>query len=153
MILDNNKFILTSLGALSVIGGVTSKDMHENLGVALFIIGWLITAYSLSLSRYNKLVYWGASAAVLGSVLMMKQKKDKNEEAPLYLPIVYSLGWVAIGYLVGSHLFGNIRFAGLISSALVLASIAYTNSSIIDNASEYMYALAWGIIVILNSMI
>jgi hypothetical protein len=166
MKLNNSLVLHTSVAALMVIFGVIVKNASEQmkmpnhpvakpLGMALFVLGWIYTAYVLSLYKHNKLVFIIPSLAILGSVIMMKQSMSKDQSPPIIYPIVFALSWLVLGFNVGNHLPGNMKYFGLVASAFVLLSMMkmlpeQRKDCIVDGPGMPLFVIAWAIIVFLN---
>lgn len=165
MFLVNDTLLMqTTLAALLVIGGVVAKNSSEQLsmsgpleyaGMAMFICGWILSAYVLSQGKSLKLWYIIPCMGVLVSVMMMKEMK--NLKLPSYvLPSIFILSWVMIGFNAGDKFSGMIKYSGLLSSALVIGSMMKVlpfqrTTGNVDGPGSYMFMFAWAIIVMLNS--
>tara|TARA_B110000285_G_C15071722_1_gene588354 strand:+ start:504 stop:1013 length:510 start_codon:yes stop_codon:yes gene_type:complete len=167
MNLNTNLLIQTSIAAILVIFGVVIKNSVEQLGfpnhrigkplgMGMFIIGWIYTAYILSINKPNKLLFILPSAGILISVLMMKQYMNKKESPPIIFPLLFSISWIILCFGVGNHLSGNKQFLGLFASLLVLLSMMkilpfQRKNNIVDGPGMPLFVIAWVIIIILNS--
>lgn len=168
MILNNSLFLKTSIAALLVIFGVIIKNSFEQmnipnhyigkpLGIFLFLIGWILSAYSLSLYKQNKIVFIVPCVLIFIVVMMMKSFMMSGQSVPIYLPIIFGLSWILIGFMVGNHLKNNLKYVGLLSSICVLFSMMYLlpiqrNSCIVDEPGMPLFVIVWAIIIILNSL-
>jgi hypothetical protein len=166
MKLNQGLVLHTSVAALLVIFGVIVKNSSEQmkmanhpiakpLGMGLFILGWIYTAYVLSLYKQNKLVFIVPCLAIAGSVFMMKHHMAKKEPPPMVYPIIFILSWLALGFNVGNHLTGKMKYLGLLASVLVLISMlkllpAQRKDCIVDGPGMPLFVIAWAIIVFLN---
>ena len=54
---------------------------------------------------------------------MMKQYMAKKETPPMMYPAICAISWLVLGYSVGNHLTGNMKYLGLIASLLVLENL------------------------------
>jgi len=167
MLLNNRLVLETSISSLLVIFGVVTKNSLEQLGMAnhpiwkiigmlFFIVGWIYTAYILSFNKSYKIVYVLASAGILLSVMAMKHYMMKKQSPPMIFPIVFAISWIVLGFMVGNHLPGNMKYAGLIASFLVLLSMmkllpAQRKHDIVDGPGMPLFVIAWVIIILLNS--
>jgi len=179
MVLLNNSLLLpTSAGAALVIGGVVAKNTSEQLakagvsgvvsnatlytfGLGAFTIGWILCAYAFSLGKPKQLSFILPCAGILLSVVAMKMMpKTPAHKAMLHmslLPIIFAASWIALGYFVGNHFHGNMKYSGLLASALVLLSMMVVLPKqrmhhIVDGPGAYLFGTAWVILIALNSM-
>lgn len=168
MLLNDVLFKHSSLSALMVIGGVIMKNSGAKLGLKdhkvvkplsmfLFIGGWLYAAYALSLGRRDRLATVMASLAIVASVTFMKTCMDQGNEPGKALPGIFALAWIVLGYAVSEHLPGTAKYYGLVASALVLHSMMVAlpyerKQCLVDGPGMPMFVVAWGIIIVLNSM-
>lgn len=165
----NHSILLhTFIAALLVISGVVIKNSYEQmgmpdhpigkpLGMMLFTIGWIYVAYILSHHKKNKLLFIVPSLAILSSVITMKNYMAEKIDVPMILPIIFALSWILLGFGVGNHLKGNLKFTGLIASACVLASMLYSlpqqrKMCIVDGPGMPLFVIGWFIIALLNSL-
>jgi hypothetical protein len=168
MKLNNNLFLHTSIGALLVIFGVVTKNTLEQLkspnhiigkplGMAMFVIGWLYTAWILSQGKSNKLpLFIIPSLVILGSVMTMKTYMSNKKKPPMIFPILFSISWIILGFGVGNHLKTLCKYTGLIASILVLISMMgflpkQRMLCVVDGPGMPLFTIAWFIIIILNS--
>jgi hypothetical protein len=165
--LNNFLVRITSIAALLVIFGVIAKNSAEQMGVpnhpiykplgmGMFTLGWIVTAYILSVGKPNKLSFIIPSAVILGAVMAMKELMSNKQAVPAYIPAAFAAAWVALGYFVGDHLHGFAKYSGLLASALVLGSMMHflpiqREKCIVDGPGMSMFTIAWGIIIYLNS--
>lgn len=166
--LNNSLLVQTSIASLLVIFGVVLKNsleqakmsnnkMLNNLGMLMFAFGWIYLAYILSIGRENKVTPIVSSLAILVSVMMMKQYMKDKKEVPIYLPAMFSVAWLAIGYYVSSHLTGNMKYMGLLASVCVLVGMLYSlpyqrKNCIVDGPGMPLFVIAWAMIVYFNSL-
>ena len=131
MQLNNQLVLQTSLAALLVISGVVTKNSLEQmnmadhpvgtpLGISLFVLGWLYTAYVLSVDKQNKALFVVPSLAILASVMMMKQYMKKKLPPPMVFPVIFAVSWLVLGFSVGNHLSGNMKYFGLLASSILI---------------------------------
>ena len=164
MLLNNKLLIGTSVAALLVIGGVVAKNSFEQMdgdnkiggmvGMIMFVLGWIATAWFLSKNKKYKFVFILASIGVLASVMAMKMMKKKD--ITVIFPIIFSLSWLVLGFMTSNHLKGVMKFSGLIASALVLVSMllilpAQRKKCIVDGPGLVLFTVAWMILVVINS--
>jgi hypothetical protein len=126
------------------------------LGVALITLGWLYTAYILSVGRKNKMGLVLPSLAILGSVMVMKQFMTKGKMPPMAFPAIFAIAWIVLGWNVGGHLTGWMKYLGLVASALVIGSMMgllpmQRKAGVVDGPGMPMFVLAWVIITLLNA--
>jgi hypothetical protein len=165
----NNKLVCgTTIAALLVIFGVVVKNTFEQmglpdhkigkpLGMAMFVLGWVYTAYILSMYKSDKWMFWAASAGVVVAVMMMKEYMAAKKTTPAVLPALFAASWVALGLLVSNHLTGAMKYSGLLASAMVLVSMmgmlpVQRAQCIVDGPGMPLFVIAWGIIVGLNGL-
>ena len=164
----NNRLVMeTSIAALLVIFGVVTKNSFEQLGMPnhpigkplgmlLFVVGWIYTAYVLSINKPNKALFVLASLGIVIAVVMMKQFMEKKQVPPMAFPLIFAISWLILGYMSGNHLSGNIKYSGLLASLLVLVSMMkilpfQRKHNIVDGPGLPLFVIAWVIIVFLNS--
>ena len=162
-----NNFLLTqtSLAALGVIFGVVlknsanllkeNKELAINIGTLFFVGGWAYAAYILSYERQNKLPYIVPSIAILITAMLMRYNTDIGQQSPAYLPIIFALSWIILGYFVGIHV-NQGALLGLFASTLVLVSMMYSLPKqralcMTDGIGMPLFTIAWVIIIGLNS--
>ena len=157
--MDLQKVKATSLAATLITTGVILKNSSEQmknapefmakLGMLCFISGWAGMAWSLSIGK-DKMLNFGASAAIVSAVLLMKNKMKNKEDVPMVLPIMFALGWIALGYNM------NNQKLGLSAAALVLFSMLYLlplqrAQGIVDGPGMPLFVVAWFLIIYSNS--
>jgi hypothetical protein len=168
MKLNNRFFLETSIAALLVIFGVVIKNSFEQLGMpnhiigkplgmGLFILGWIYTAYILSVNKSNKLLFGLSSVGIVMSVMMMKHYMEQKQSPPMVFPLIFAGSWIVLGLMVGNHLGGTMKYLGLIASLLVLISMMnllpfQRKNNIVDGPGMPLFVIAWFIIIILNSI-
>ena len=167
MKIDDNLLIQTSIAAYLVIFGVVTKNSFEQLGfpnhpigkpvgMGMFIMGWIYTAYILSINKPNKLMFILPSVGIVIAVMMMKQYMVKKQTPPMIFPIIFAISWIILGLNVGNHLSGNKKYIGLFASLLVLISMMkmlpfQRENNIVDGPGMPVFVIAWVIFIILNS--
>ena len=167
MQINTNLLIQTFIAACLVIFGVVTKNSFEQLGfpnhpigkpigMGMFIMGWIYTAYILSINKPNKLMFILPSALIVMSVMMMKQYMVKKQNPPMVFPAIFALSWIILGLNAGNHLVGNQKYLGLFASFLVLLSMMVIlpfqrKNKIIDGPGLPLFVIAWVILIILNS--
>ena len=167
MQINTNLLIQTFIAACLVIFGVVTKNSFEQLGfpnhpigkpigMGMFIMGWIYTAYILSINKPNKLMFILPSALIVMSVMMMKQYMVKKQTPPMVFPVIFALSWIILGLNAGNHLSGNQKYLGLFASFLVLLSMMVIlpfqrKNKIIDGPGLPLFVIAWVILIILNS--
>ena len=167
MQINTNLLIQTFIAACLVIFGVVTKNSFEQLGfpnhpigkpigMGMFIMGWIYTAYILSINKPNKLMFILPSALIVMSVMMMKQYMVKKQNPPMVFPAIFALSWIILGLNAGNHLVGNQKYLGLFASFLVLLSmmkiLPYQRThNIVDGPGQPLFVIAWGILIMLNS--
>ena len=167
MQINKNLLIQTFIAACLVIFGVVTKNSFEQLGfpnhpigkpigMGMFIMGWIYTAYILSINKPNKLMFILPSALIVMSVMMMKQYMVKKQNPPMVFPAIFALSWIILGLGAGNHLVGNQKYLGLFASFLVLLSMMVIlpfqrTNNIVDGPGQPLFVIAWVILIILNS--
>ena len=167
MLLNNRLVLETSVAASLVVFGVIAKNSLEQmgmpnhpigkpLGMLSFALGWVYTAYILSVNKPNKILFILPSMGILLSVLMMKQYMMKKETPPMVFPAVFAISWIILGLMAGNHLPGNMKYIGLIASFLVLLSMMkilpfQRKQNIIDGPGMPLFVMAWVILIFMNS--
>jgi hypothetical protein len=170
-----NKFNYSSASALAILSGVVLKNSSEQsekvpstltqLGPLLFTLGWFGFAYSTSMSENMDIVFsdkrtmilFGASAAILISVFMMKNHMKQQTGVvdkvpmPMMYPLLFAGGWLVLGYNVSED-----KKTGLVAALLALSSMMFVlpwqrKNNVIDGPGMSMFTLAWVILVYLNS--
>ena len=161
----------TALGATAVVSGVVVKNTYEQLGdanneiampigMALFVLGWVFTAYNTASGRsplYASLCA-GASIGILGVVMYMKHLMKKGKKVPMILPIVFGVLWIVLGYSVASHLHQlNYKVLGVLAGVCVILSMLVVlpwqrKKGVVDGAGMPLFVLAWAIVCYLNSL-
>jgi hypothetical protein len=172
ILLNTPALIQTTAAALMVIGGVSAKNSADQLpieykdtlnkvGMGLFVGGWIFAAYVLSKHKASKIQHILPCVGVLISVMMMKEKKMMKKYMPFTMPAnvlpgLFIVSWLVLGYNVGDRFQGLTKYAGLIATALVIASMMKVlpyqrEHDNVDGIGSYMFMFAWAIIVMLNS--
>jgi len=167
MQINTNLLIQTFIAACLVIFGVVTKNSFEQLGfpnhpigkpigMGMFIMGWIYTAYILSINKPNKLMFILPSALIVMSVMMMKQYMVKKQNPPMVFPAIFALSWIILGLNAGNHLVGNQKYLGLFASFLVLLSMMVIlpfqrTNNIVDGPGQPLFVIAWVILIMLNS--
>ena len=167
MRIDTNLLIQTSIAACLVIFGVVTKNSFEQIGypnhpigkpvgMGMFVIGWIYTAYILSINKPNKLLFILPSIGIVTAVMLMKPYMIAKQTPPIILPLAFALSWIIIGLSVGNHLDGSHKYIGVVASLLVLVSmmrvLPYQRThDIVDGPGQPMFVIAWVVLIILNS--
>jgi len=165
--LNDSLLCQTSMAALMVIGGVVVKNSSEKLGLSdhkvakplgmgLFTFGWLFAAYVLTKGRSDRLPLASASIAILVSVMAMKMCNEEGKSPGKIFPYMFGAAWLLLGYSVGDHMKGNMRYFGLLASLLALGSLMVVlprerKECLVDGPGMPMFVISWAIIVYLNS--
>lgn len=166
--LNKSIFFHTCAASMMVVYGVVSKNSASQLklpqshplgmlGTALFVIGWLYTAYALSLMRKNKVLFVVFSLLILSAVMIMKRYMINKMMPPMILPAIFALSWIGLGYITSMHLKGSMKWSGLLVSALVITSMMkilpmQRKLCVVDGPGFVMFSCAWMILTVLNSM-
>jgi len=163
-----------SFAALLVISGVIVKNTYEQMGqkdntaakwtgMALFLVGWAKIAYLCAVDNNHKFRKWEgcfvvvAVAMIIAAVMMMKQKMTAGEDVPMYLPSMFAVGWVALGYFAAPR--GKLRnqLIGVMAGVLVSVSMLWVlpwqrKEGIIDGPGMPLFVLGWMFLILANSM-
>jgi len=164
MILDNSKLIPTFGAAIAIAAGVMAKNSDEqmehrpllkNFGMASFVLGWVLMAFSLSMGKPNKILYWAPCMAILGSVLQMKKAKSEDKKPDKIYPITFAGSWLMLGYLLSMNL--DMKIFGFLPPALVLSSMMFIlpwqrTNCIVDGPGLPMFTTGLAILATINSM-
>lgn len=138
------------LGAILVITGVILKNSFEQLkmashpvgkygGLFSFVLGWSMVAWYLAQQQSDRnkqqIIYVSALAIVL-AVLGMKQNIGMT-----WLPAVFALAWLTLGFTVNS-------FQGLIGALSVLISMMLAlpwqrKNCVVDGPGLPLFILGW----------
>ena len=166
--------------ALAIMAGVMLKNgggpkqanlgkWSKTLGMVLFIGGWLIVAYAVSLnskgSRFKSgMKMWLpvlASLGVLVTVMIMMSIKEKHGgKMPTWamiLPVLFAALWILLGWSVAMGK-GNIAiYLGLGAAALVLLSMLVSlpwqrKNGMIDGPGIGLFALGWVALSVANAL-
>jgi lipid-A-disaccharide synthase-like uncharacterized protein len=167
MRLNNELVLKTSLAAALVVFGVVIKNSFEQmgtpnhmigkpLGMGLFLLGWVYTAYILSKNKSNKHIFILSSVGIALSVMMMKQYMGKKQTPPMIFPVIFAVSWIVLGLMTSNHLPGNLKYVGLMASLLVLVSMMkilpfQRKNSIVDGPGMPLFVMAWVILIFSNS--
>lgn len=166
--LQNNRLYLTLLGGFLVTASLMVKNMNVQLnrydntvdmsGNVLYIIGWAVVAYALSLSyKTNKyldipqmdkdtIMILVAVAMIVFSTIMMR---NTSKPAVMY-PAMYTLGWVLLAYVLNS------RYA-TIGALFALAATMFIlpwqrKMCVVDGPGIALFTAAWFLLAIANAM-
>lgn len=174
VILNNRKLVLSSIAGLAAIAGVVIKNSLEQAkmnmpilemaGKVLFIGGWALTAYSISLKgtqisiSIKSMLAVIASAGVVVSVFMMKAAMKKKETPHIALPITFVSSWILLGVTValGGKMMGYV--GGICAAFFVISSMMYIlpkqrEMGIVDGPGMPMFSLSWVLLAYVNSRI
>jgi hypothetical protein len=172
--LNQSKLIASSFGGVLVIMGVVMKnsleqlkinnEMGEKLGKFMFVLGWALTAYSISLkgSRISfslkSLLATIASTLIVVAVFMMKKLMKEEKEMNMIYPIMFMSSWVLLGGVVGLGGDPMGYVGGLLASALVIGSMIFIlpkqrELGVVDGPGMPMFTLAWVLLTCVNVMI
>lgn len=171
--LNTKKFSLLSLGALLVIAGVVLKNSAEQLGkpnhsvakplgMVAFVVGWLIVAYSVAITRGGKLQWnkrtlmaFGTAFGIVYAVVQMKKYMVKGQKPPMIFPALFAGSWLLLGYVTGN--LNGTTGLGLLAAITVLVSMMgvlpwQRKKKVIDGPGMPMFVIGWILLALSNSM-
>jgi hypothetical protein len=168
IVLNASKFVHLAIAATAIVGGVVSKNSAEQmgqpnhpvmepLGWILFFGGWIYLAFISGQHTSKFPLYWFASAGVMASVYFMKRAMEQYQTPNMVFPAMFVLSWLGLGWLAGMRHSGMLKYAGLISAALVIMSMMWAlpeqrGRCIVDGPGMPMFVIAWVIYIMLSSM-
>ena len=102
------KLFLAGAGGLAVNSGMSDyRSGQKQLGLFEYFAGLMLLPFAIALnsdaSRISaeRLMYGLASAVtVYGTGTSMRKSLDAKERIPDYMPLLYGLGWLGLGYAV-----------------------------------------------------
>jgi hypothetical protein len=167
---DIYRIVVGAVAASLVVNGVVTKNTFEQIGapnhpigkpvgMALFVLGWLLSAYVFGIGKSASLRFGaaGASLSILGAVMWMKEQMSKGEKPGMVAPAMFAIGWLALGLIsaAGLPVWGQVL--GVIAAALVLGSMMGTlplqrKMGVVDGPGMPMFTMAWVLIVGLNAL-
>ena len=148
-IIDSNLLLKTGLGATGIILGGALKNSSEklpddnlfskyiskknigNFGKGLFSGGLLITASALSGTDWGtkSILSYGCFLIIFVVIITVNSYMRDGYKVPVYLPLLFSIAWLSIGYSLGilkNGIFNtNNRNIGLFSAGLIILSILF----------------------------
>jgi len=163
----NSKYVkLTTLGALMIVSGVHikmmtkfyDKEQQSYLGMASFLLGWVIIALATSKGRKSKMNLLSCISVVMGVMLIMKSREDKTETK--LGPILFMVGWVSLGLGVVQHKKGMMyKLLGLLIPTMVLLSMVpngiipkQREEKMVDGPGYSLFVGGWALLIFLNSL-
>lgn len=166
--LNKEKLILTSIGALMIIAGIVTKNSAtqlkmvdnwvEMLGAALFVVGWLVVAYSVAGMRDIKKTWltWTSIIAIVVSVFMMMIAKKMKMSPKIVWPVLFIFGWLIFAYEVGKRNKVSLTLS-VVSAVVVFLSMMYflpmqRDQCVVDGPGFALFTIAWAGIVFANSL-
>jgi len=172
--LNTKKFTLLSLGALLVIAGVVLKNTSEQLGepnhpvakplgMVAFIVGWLVVAYSVALTRENKLPFnnrtlmaFGTTFGIIYAVMQMKKYMVAGATPPMVFPALFAGSWLLLGYVTGN--LNGTSGIGLLAAILVLLSMMVSlpwqrKKKVIDGPGMPLFVIGWILLALSNAFV
>lgn len=165
------KFYLLLVGGLIIQVAVSVKNSLEKLKMedpkvglvakGAFVLGWLIVAYSISLSgnklplRLKTLLAFGGAAAVVAGVFHVKSSKKAGKEPNKIISMGFPVGWVLLMFalLMGS---GKKKTLAILAVALVLGSMMFVipyqrDRCMVDGPGYNMFVNAWWLLALANN--
>jgi hypothetical protein len=174
IILDKKKFLATSAGATLVVAGVVIKNSLEQsgntdanlqmLGKALFVVGWVVIAYSIAMNVMNYTVRRNMRSAMVAAaclsivvvVMEMKKVMKAGNEPPAWMPMLFAGSWFALGLLAGFN--KRNRIIGVLAAACVSISMLMVlpwqrKNGVVDGPGMVMFTLGWVSLAFANSLL
>jgi len=127
------------------------KNTMSLVGIGLYISGLALVGINLNhLMPEYRHVFWPALSGIALSELVA----DFTEVPKLLVDLVYAGSWLALGFVVSSHLNKEYRYVGFLASALALFAnffaLPYQRShGIVDGIGLPLYLLAWSVIAVI----
>lgn len=167
--LDDGKTVTTLLAALLVVFGTvvgnTAKayfpknwTMASYLGTAMFLGGWVYTAWLLGDQRTDEDMYviYSSAAVIALSSAYMKYMMDNGKKYHFSFPVLYSVAWLVFGFYISKHMDDEKQYLGLLSSLLVIVAMVFVlpyqrRKKVVDGPALVLYTLAWANVVFINS--
>lgn len=155
--------ILIVMGVILMNGGEQFLKHHDTqvsdlIGKISFIIGWIILAFTLSLTRKDmlqKVFIFGSCLIVLVSAIVSKLEiKDRKSKVPdLIWPFLFSVAWIVLGWTSS-----NKNYLGFLGSLFVIASMIVflpiqRKYCVVDGPGMSCFLLGWVLLILGNAMI
>lgn len=161
----NDKTQLLSVGALMIISAVHLKNSYEQLGIgnsmlgmALFVIGWVIVGYSVGSGPLNEFQF---SAKLIISLLcaagiVLSVMQIKGGAGGAIFPIIFAGSWIVLGILSGLDKPLINKIFGLAAPAFVLLSMMLVlpwarNNNVVDNPGFSLFFMGWISLIFANA--
>ena len=179
LVLNEEQLRMTSLSALAIVGGVVIKNTVKNLiangklpkkgthfwvstlvGIVLFVGGWVGMGLNTNKATngVNETMLWVGIAGIVMAVLLQQAPDLINYKAPtMLMAVLFIGGWSLFGYSAAGgneeKLWLTLPAAGLVVSAMALGILAWQRSiCVVDGPGFPMFMVAWGLIILSNSM-
>ncbi len=169
---DTFRLVLGVVAAVLVVSGVVTKNSFEQIGapnhpvgkpagMAMFVLGWLLSAYVFGVGKGSRGLRFGAAGAslsILGAVMWMKEQMAKGKSAGMVAPAMFVVGWLALGLIASAGLPWWGQALGVGAAALVVGSMMgalplQRKMGVVDGPGMPMFATAWAAMVGLNAMV
>ena len=119
----------------------------------LFVVGWMMFAYSICGAASKKCILPFVSAIlVVMSVFYMKSMKGSGNK---YIPLLFPLGWLGIAYAIGKKKLplSNFAYLGSLMAVLSMTKVLpyQRKHCIVDGLGMNLFSSAWILLAIANS--
>lgn len=159
--LNQQKLILTSIGALSVIIGTILKNDNQNklyskfLEPLLFVGGWILLAYAAS-KQFIDLYAILPVVVVIIAALAIQHIKDESKAVKIIFNVLLVAGWLGFGYAIARGNRTKMMITGT-SAIIMLSSVMYflpqqRKDCIVDGPGMVMLVVAWTGMVFANAL-
>ncbi len=167
---DVFRVVIGVVAAMLVVSGVVTKNTFEQIGapnhpvgkpvgMAMFVLGWLLSAYVFGVGKGMalRLGAAGASLSILAAVMWMKEQMSKGKSAGMVAPAMFAVGWLALGSIAAAGLPWWGQALGVLAAVLVLGSMMgalplQRKMGVVDGPGLPMFTTAWAVIVGLNAL-
>lgn len=123
-------------------------------GIGLYISGLVLIGINLNrlIPEYRQ-IFWPALAGIALSEILA----DFLDFPKLVVDFLYAGSWLALGYVVSSHLESGYRYIGFLASGLAIFANFFAlpyqrKHGIVDGIGLPSYLLAWSVIAIVVSI-
>ena len=123
------------------------------IGMALFLLGWLLVGYSISTTNGGTSLPYAAALVIAASVMMMKKtmKEGGDSDKMKYLVGGFVAGWLLLAYSIRTG-----QPIAFVAALLVFASMLYflpqqRDKGIVDGPGLPLFVIAWGLLIVANS--
>lgn len=130
------------------------KRLLELSGVGLYVAGLGLIGHNLhQIMPENKKIFVPALVGIALSEIV----GDLFDVPALAIDFIFSTSWLALGYVVSSHLAGGYRWIGMAAALISLVANQFVlpyqrKHKIVDGFGLPLYLLAWSIVAIVISI-